>query len=328
MPTIPSRYIARRAIYAAITFLVVLVLNFLLPRLLPGSPADILAAGSRLGALKAAELTKEFGLGQPLSVQFVKYLQQLIQLPPNFGISYQYQQPVLTVVMRYLPWTIFLIGTATIITAVVGLFIGLLSAYRHGKRFDIGNLTVSMILWTVPYFWLALILLWIFGVDLHWLPFGSSVSFNAPNENFWQYAEDVLSHSILPVASIVIATYAQYMLIMRSTTLDVIREDFITVTRAKGLTTNRIIFRHVAKNAFLPMITMIALNLGYVVSGAILVEIVFAYPGIGYTIYQAVINHDYPLIQGAFFILAAAVISANFIADVLLSVIDPRIRYR
>jgi peptide/nickel transport system permease protein len=171
-------------------------------------------------------------------------------------------------------------------------------------------------------------MLWIFGVDLGWAPFSSNVSFNAPNENFLQYTEDVLAHAALPIISIVITTYAQYMLIMRSTTIDVIREDFITVVKAKGLSNNGILFRHVAKNAFLPMITMIALNLGYVVSGAILVEIVFSYPGVGLLIFQAVSNHDYPLIQGAFFILAVAVISANFIADVSLSVADPRIRYR
>jgi len=138
----------------------------------------------------------------------------------------------------------------------------------------------------------------------------------------------VLSHAALPIISIVITTYAQYMLIMRSTTLSVIKEDFITVAKAKGLTTNRILFRHIAKNAMLPMITMIALNLGYVVSGAILVEIVFTYPGVGLLIFNAVSTHDYPLIQGTFFILAAAVISVNFLADILLAVIDPRIRYR
>jgi peptide/nickel transport system permease protein len=150
LPSIPTRYIARRAVYAVITLLVVIVLNFFLPRLLPGSPADILASGSRLGALKAAQLTKQFGLDQPIQVQFVKYLSGLFQLPPNFGYSYEYQQPVYNVVMLRLPWTIFLIGTATAITAVVGLLIGLLSAYRHGKKFDIANITVSMVLWTVP----------------------------------------------------------------------------------------------------------------------------------------------------------------------------------
>ncbi|MGO9645626.1 MAG: ABC transporter permease [Candidatus Bathyarchaeia archaeon] len=323
-----STYIARRAIYALITFFLVIVLNFFLPRLLPGSPADILAAGSRLGALKAAQLTKQFALDQPIQVQFIKYLQGILQFPPNFGYSYEYQQPVYNVVMTKLPWTIFLIGSATVITAVVGLIIGLICAYRHGTKLDMVNITVSMILWTVPYFWLALILLWIFGVDLGWVPFVGNLNVTSFNETFLQFVQDILSHSVLPIVSIVITTYAQYTLVMRSTTLDVIREDFITVARAKGLSTNQIVFRHIAKNALLPMITMIALNLGYVVSGAILVEIVFSYPGVGYLVYQAVTNHDYPLIQGTFFILALAVISANFFADVLLAVVDPRIRYR
>jgi peptide/nickel transport system permease protein len=323
-----STYLLRRTIYAGITFLAVIMLNFFLPRLLPGSPADILAAGSRLGALKAAQLTKQFALDQPIQVQFVKYLEGIFQLPPNFGYSYQYQQPVYNVVMTKLPWTIFLIGTATIITAIVGLFIGLVCAYRRGTRLDVANITISMILWTVPYFWLALIMLWIFGVDLKLVPFVGNLSVTASNESLTQYIADVLSHSVLPIVSVVITTYAQYTLIMRSTTIEVIREDFITVAKAKGLSTNQIVFRHVAKNALLPMITMIALNLGYVVSGAILVEIVFSYPGVGYLIYQAVTNHDYPLIQGTFFILALAVIAANFLADALLAAIDPRIRYR
>lgn len=326
LSSLPTRYIIRRAIYALIALGVIIVINFFLPRLLPGSPADILASGSRLGALKAAELTQEFGLNQPIQVQFLKYLEGLFQL--NFGDSYEYQQPVYNVVMSRLPWTVFLIGTATVITAIIGLVIGLVSAYHHGKKLDLSNITVSMILWTVPYFWIAMIMLWFFGVDLGWFPMTNNLSFNAATEGALQYFLDVMSHAALPIISIVITTYAQYMLIMRSTTLDVIREDFVTVARAKGLTTNRILFRHVAKNAILPMITMIALNLGYVVSGAILVEIVFTYPGVGLLIFQAVETHDYPLIQGTFFILALAVISVNFLADILLAVVDPRIRYR
>ncbi|HKW04286.1 MAG TPA: ABC transporter permease [Nitrososphaerales archaeon] len=326
LSSLPTRYIVRRAIYALIALGVIIVINFFLPRLLPGSPADILASGSRLGALKAAELTQEFGLNQPIQVQFLKYLEGLFQL--NFGDSYEYQQPVYNVVMSRLPWTIFLIGTATVITAIIGLVIGLVSAYHHGKKLDLSNITVSMILWTVPYFWIAMIMLWFFGVDLGWFPMTNNLSFNAATEDAFKYFLDVISHAALPIISIVITTYAQYMLIMRSTTLDVIREDFVTVARAKGLTTNRILFRHVAKNAILPMITMIALNLGYVVSGAILVEIVFTYPGVGLLIFQAVETHDYPLIQGTFFILALAVISVNFLADILLAVVDPRIRYR
>jgi peptide/nickel transport system permease protein len=326
LPAIPTRYILRRAIYSLIALAVIVVLNFFLPRLLPGSPADILASGSRLGALKAHQLTVEFGLDQPLSVQFLKYLEGLFTL--NFGISYEYQSPVYNVVMSRLPWTIFLIGTATVITAIVGLLIGLVSAYQHGKKIDLANITISMILWTVPYFWIAMIMLWFFGVDLGWFPMASNLSFNASSLGPFQYFADVMSHAALPIISIVVTTYAQYMLIMRSTTLEVIREDFITVTKAKGLRARQIIFKHIAKNALLPMITMIALNLGYVVSGAILVEIVFSYPGVGLLIFNAVEAHDYPLIQGTFFILALAVISVNFLADVLLSIVDPRIRYR
>jgi peptide/nickel transport system permease protein len=327
-PSLPTRYIARRVVYALVTLAAIIVLNFVLPRLIPGNPADILASGSRLGALKAAQLTKEFGLDQPVQVQFLKYLEGIFQLPPNFGISYEYQQPVFSVVMSRLPWTVFLIGTATVITAAVGLFIGLVSAYMHGKKFDFVNITVSMILWTVPYFWLALIMQWVFSIDLGWAPFSNNLSFAAATEGFLAYTKDALSHAALPIISIVITTYAQYMLIMRSTTLEVIREDFITVTKAKGLPTNKIVFSHVARNSLLPMITMIALNLGYVVSGAILVEIVFSYPGVGYLIYQAVTTHDYPLIQGTFFILAVAVITANLVADIILSIVDPRIRYK
>jgi peptide/nickel transport system permease protein len=316
----------RRALYSLIALLVIIVLNFFLPRLLPGSPADILASGSRLGALKAHELTVEFGLNQPLSVQFLKYLEGIAEL--NFGISYEYQAPVYNVVMSRLPWTVFLIGTATVITAVIGLLIGLISAYQHGKKIDLANITVSMVLWTVPYFWVALIMLWVFGVDFGWFPTAGNVSFSASLEGPFQYFADVMSHAALPIISIVVTTYAQYMLIMRSTTLEVIREDFITVVKAKGIRTRQVLFKHVAKNAILPMITMIALNLGYVVSGAILVEIVFSYPGVGLLIFNAVESHDYPLVQGIFFILAVAVISVNFLADVLLSIVDPRIRYR
>jgi len=298
---------------------------------MPGSPITyfanphIITSPSALEALKA-----RFGLDKPVWVQFTLYLQNLFSWPPNFGLSYLfYPTPVFTVIMEYLPWTLFLVGVSTIITAIIGILIGVVTGSRPGSKLDTSVISVSMILWTMPFFWLGIILLWIFGLSFHMFPIAGAASrgFSMQNPLSISDIPDVLWHAFLPMMTLVIAAYAGYSLIMRNTMENELSQDYILMARAKGLSERAILLGHAARNAMLPMITLIGLNVGYVVSGALLVEIVFAYPGVGYLTYRAVLAHDFPLLQGLFFIVSVAVVAANYLADLTYALFDPRIKY-
>jgi peptide/nickel transport system permease protein len=328
---ISARYAFRRTFYALITLFAVVCINFAIPRIMPGSPLFYFANPHMITSHVAMEALKQrFGLDKPVWVQFTLYLQNLFSWPPNFGVSYLfYPTPVFTVIMQYLPWTLFLVGVATIITAILGILIGIVTGSRPGSRVDTSVISVSMILWTMPFFWLGIILLLIFGLSLHLFPIAGAASrgFSASNPLGLSDLPDVLWHAFLPMMTLVIAAYAGYSLIMRNTMVNELSQDYILMARAKGLAERTILLRHAARNAMLPIITLIGLNLGYVVSGALLVEIVFAYPGVGYLTYRAVLAHDFPLLQGLFFILSLAVVAANYLADLAYALFDPRIKY-
>jgi len=298
---------------------------------MPGSPLYYFANPHIIASPAAVHALKQrFGLDQPVWVQFTLYLTNLFQWPPNFGVSYLfYPTPVFDVIMQYLWWTLFLVGVATIITAIMGILVGVLAGSRPGSKMDTISVSVSMVLWTMPFFWLGIILLWIFAISLHWFPVSGAASGGITASNPLEIHDlgDVLWHAFLPMITLIIASYAGYSLIMRNTMVGELSQDYILLARAKGLRKNAILFGHAARNAMLPMITLIGLNLGYVVSGAILVEIVFAYPGVGFLTYRAVLAHDFPLLQGLFFIVSVTVVAANYIADLAYAFLDPRIKY-
>jgi peptide/nickel transport system permease protein len=298
---------------------------------MPGNPIIYFANPHIITSPTAVEALKQrFGLDKPVWVQFALYLQNLFSWPPNFGVSYLfYPTPVFTVILEYLPWTLFLVGVSTIITAVIGILVGVVSGSRPGSKLDTSTISVSMVLWTMPFFWLGIILLWIFGLSFHLFPIAGAASrgFSAESPLGIGDLPDVLWHGFLPMATLVIAAYAGYSLIMRNTMVNELSQDYILMARAKGLSERAVLFGHAARNAMLPMITLIGLNLGYVVSGALLVEIVFAYPGVGYLTYRAVLAHDFPLLQGLFFIVSLAVVAANYLADLAYALFDPRIKY-
>lgn len=328
---ISARYVLRRTFYALITLFAVVCINFAIPRVMPGNPITYFANPHIITSPIAVEALKQrFGLDKPVWVQFTLYLQNLFSWPPNFGVSYLfYPTPVFTVVMQYLPWTLFLVGVSTIITAIIGILVGIVTGSRPGSKVDTTVISVSMILWTMPFFWLGIILLWIFGLTFHMFPIAGAASrgFSAQNPLGLSDLLDVLWHAFLPMMTLVIAAYAGYSLIMRNTMVNELSQDYILMARAKGLSERAILFGHAARNAMLPMITLIGLNLGYVVSGALLVEIVFAYPGVGYLTYRAVLAHDFPLLQGLFFMVSLAVVAANYLADLAYALFDPRIKY-
>jgi len=328
---ISGRYILRRSIYAIITLFAVMCINFAIPRLMPGNPIlyfanpHIITSPAALQALKV-----RFGLDKSEWVQFTLYFGNLLSWPPNFGVSYLfYPTPVFTVVMQYLPWTLFLVGVSTLITALIGILVGIWTGSKPGSKVDTFVISLSMVLWTMPFFWLGIILLWVFGLWAHLFPIAGAATrgFSAQSPLTFGDMPDVLWHAFLPMMTLIIAAYAGYSLIMRNTMVNELSQDYILMARAKGLKERTVLLRHAARNAMLPMITLIGLNLGYVVSGALLVEIVFAYPGIGYLTYRAVLAHDFPLLQGLFFIVSLTVVFANYIADLAYAFFDPRIKY-
>jgi len=320
-------YLIRRSFYAFVTFLIVLVLNFIIPRIMPGSPVQYFANPKILPSIESHLLTQRFGLDKPVWDQFALYITGVFQWPPNLGVSYTYYPaPVWSVILNYLPWTLLLVGSATVVTAVVGILVGIWIGSKQGTKTDTVVTSVSLFFWTMPFFWLGAILLWFFSIYLHVFPAGGAASTNLSGEPILNQVADIAEHAFLPALTLTLAAFAGYSLIMRNTIVEELGQDYVTVATAKGLSHRAVLFRHAARNALLPMITLIGLNLGYVVSGALLVEVVFSYPGVGWLTYQAVLSHDYPLLQGLFLVLSVAVIIANLLADVVYSLVDPRIK--
>lgn len=302
-----------------------LALNFTLPRLMPGSPIQLLA-GEDVGVLSQAEreeIMARHGLDQPLWRQFAIYLQQLSA--GDLGYSYRQRRPVAEIVWARLPWTLLLTGSALLLSAAVGVICGTLAAWRRGRFSDLGTLSLFIFLDSMPSFWLGMILVAVFGSSLRWFPvFGARSPF--AGYTGWAAVVDVLHHLALPLATLTLVTIASLFLTMRYSTLEVLGEQYISVARAKGLPERRIIFRHLLRNALLPMITMFMLNLGFVVSGATVVETVFAWPGLGRLMFEAVLQRDYPLLQATFMMVTVCVIAANLAADLLYPLVDPRVR--
>jgi peptide/nickel transport system permease protein len=320
-------YLIHRALYAFVTFLIVLLINFIIPRLMPGSPVQYFANPHILPSIESQLLTHRFGLDKPVLDQFLLYVAGVFKWPPDLGISYTfYPAPVWSIVVTYLPWTLLLVGTATVVTATIGILVGIWIGSKQGTRTDTVVTSVSLFFWTMPFFWLGAILLWFFSIYLHIFPAGGAESTDLSTMPILGQAADIASHAFLPGLTLTLAAFAGYSLIMRNTVVEELGQDYVTIATAKGLSHRAVLFRHAARNALLPMITLIGLNLGYVVSGALLVEVVFSYPGVGWLTYQAVLSHDYPLLQGLFLVLSVAVIIANFLADVVYSFADPRIK--
>jgi peptide/nickel transport system permease protein len=324
------RYVARRLGFYASAAWIAITLNFLIPRLMPGDPASALIAQMQqkqaLSGDQVASIYRLFGTpGAPLWDQYVTYLGQVAHF--DFGISVAYYPtPVWEVIRTGLPWTIGLVGLTAILSFLIGTAAGVVSGSRVGSRFDSVVTPASMFLGSLPYFWVALLLVMAFGVQLGWLPIGGGYdgdlvpSFNGP------FLASVVSHGILPALTMVISSLGGWLVGMRNMMVTTVSEDYVLLARAKGLSKGRVMFQYAARNAVLPSVAGFALTIGTVVSGQLLVEIVFAYPGVGYLLYQAVSSVDYPLMQALFLNVSLSVLAANFIADSVYGLIDPRAR--
>lgn len=301
---------------------------FLIPRLIAVNPIDILAASQQLPPSVVESLTLQFGLNKPLYIQYLLYLQNIVfSFPPKLGYSYVYYPiTVWSLISITLPWTLFLVGSSVAISSLIGVLVGLYAGVKKGRLADKLITYFSISVESLPYFWIAIVLQMVIAVSLRLLPVGGAISITDTSKPLSiAYISDVGYHALLPMITIVAATSPVYAILMRNNVADIMNEDFMTVAEIMGLKKHRI-RSYAMRNAILPLISIIAINFGYVVGGALLVEIVFDYPGVGTLLYNSILGHDYPVIQGIFYILAVTMIAANFIADIIYSYMDPRVR--
>ena len=304
---------------------VAVTLNFLLPRLMPGNPL-VLIAGVDVGLLSAdqrAEIMARVGLDAPLWKQYLRYWGDIFT--GDFGYSFRSSRPIVDMIWDRLPWTLLITGLSFVVSAVVGVVLGAISAWRRGTKIDLGMLSGMISIESLPSFWLGMVLVSIFAVQWGLLPSSGAVT-SASDLVGWAHTWDIVRHAILPAATLsILATPGVYMT-MRYSMLETLREDYIRTARAKGASERRVLFGHVARNAMAPVVTVLALRLGFAFGGTVIVETVFSYPGLGRLVFDAVSGRDYPVMQAAFLVFTAAVLAANLLADLLYPLIDPRTR--
>jgi len=318
-------YLFRKIVFGLITLCIVVTIDFFLFRVLPGDPVRaVIGRNVRISKENQQALREQFGLDKPIFPdQFFDTLGQWVH--GNLGISWSLRRPVGEVLISKLGSTLLLISLGQIFSIVLGIALGLFAGWKRKKAVDVGALTFSLIAWATPTFWLGIILLAV-GSSLFGLPTGGSVDPANVNKTFFENLPDIARHLILPTLTFTIVYLGEYMLIMRSSVLEVLGEDYILTAKAKGMSNWQVMRKHALKNAMLPIVTLIALNLGFTVSGAIYVETVFSYDGLGKLFQDALAKQDFPLLQGAFLLLAVSVIIANMLADILYTYLDPRVR--
>jgi peptide/nickel transport system permease protein len=324
------RFVLRRIGFFVVTLWVALTLNFALPRLMPGNPAQVAIANHRgvipPGALKALEA--QFGLDnhQNIILQYFGYLADVVTGKWGVSLTTQPGNSVAHVVLGALPWTVGLVGVTTVLAFILGTGIGIVSAWRRGGRLDSILPPLFVIITVVPYFFLGLVLILVFGVKLHWLPYFFTYNYTLTPGFTWTFIGNVLEHAILPGFTLLITTIGTWILTMRNNMITTLAEDYVRMARAKGLPGWRIMLDYTARNAILPNLTGFAMSLGFVVGGAILIEEVFNYQGLGWLLLQAVNNDDYPLEQALFLLITVAVLVAILLSDIATAVLDPRTR--
>lgn len=323
-----GRYLATKIGGGVVSLVLVVVLGFFLFRVLPGDPVRQLTGERVLTQEQIEALREKYGLDDSRWTQFVKYVTDLFQ--GDFGQSYKYPgETVGSLILDRLWPTILLVGTAAILSMVLGIWQGTRAAWRHGSTSDRVSTGVALTLWSVPTFWLGLLLLMAFGGGVgpfpSIFPTGLMESPTAA-DGFLNHVVDVAHHMVLPCITLVAVVYAQYLLVMRSSLLDEMGNDYLITARAKGLRDDLVRRRHAVPNALLPTVTLIFLQLGFVVSGAVTVEVVYSWPGLGSLLVDAIDSNDLPLMQGTFLVFSASVIVMNVLADIVYRFLDPRVR--
>lgn len=306
--------------------LVIATFNFVLVHAAPGDPAQVIAGQSGAADAKLlAQLRAEYGLDKPYPVQLATYLKRIVTL--DLGYSYRQQRPVSSLMVERLPATLLLTGTAFLIALVIGVALGTLAGVRAGKWPDTLLTIISLLLYAMPVFWLGLMLVLLFSVQLNWLPAFGYVTIDVAMTPF-ERVGDIAWHLTLPAISLAAVYLAIYARLMRSSVIEVMQQDFIKTARAKGLGRGRIIARHILRNAILPVVTVAGMQAGALVGGAVVIETVFAWPGLGRLTYDAVLQRDYPVMLGIFLMMSVIVILINLVTDAIYRVIDPRVSSR
>ncbi|MCA6108499.1 ABC transporter permease [Bradyrhizobium cenepequi] len=318
--------IASGAVKIIGVILVIATFNFILVHAAPGDPAQVIAGQS--GAADETllrQVRSAYGLDQPYLVQLASSLKKTLTL--DLGYSYRQQRTVLSLLLERLPATLLLTGTAFILSLVLGTALGTIAGTRAGKWSDTFFTIVSLLLYALPVFWLGLMLVLLFSVQLNWLPPFGYVTVGVEMTT-WQRIADIAWHMVLPTLSLAAVYLAIYARLMRSSIIEVKQQDFIKTARAKGVTESRIVMHHLLRNAILPVITVAGMQAGGVVGGAVVVETVFAWPGLGRLIYDAVLQRDYPVMQGIFLVMSVVVIGLNLLTEAVYRMVDPRISVR
>jgi len=315
-------YLVRKVIGLVLTTFLVLTFNFYLFRILPGNPLRLLFRGVSLSPEAMARLNAQFGLDQPLWVQYVDYLRNTFT--GNLGLSFAVREPVMALMLPAITNTALLLTVANVISIAAGILIGVLAAWRRGSRFDVSASATTLVLYSMPTFWLGLVLLFV-GVIYFRFPVAGVTSVGGVSGILGQL-QDLASHMFLPVLTLALGLTGQYVLVIKGALLDVFTEDFMITAKAKGISNVKLLKDHAFRNAVLPIVTLAALNIGLSIGGAVQTETVFSWPGMGLLIYQSILSRDYPVLQGAFLVVTLAVILANFAADMLYPLLDPRVR--
>jgi peptide/nickel transport system permease protein len=313
-------YVLKRVAFAIVTIFVAVTINFVLFRLAPGSAVTNLSRVPHATQQLRHALEVQFGLDKSKWQQYVIYLKQLAH--GNLGVSYENQQPVSTNLRVKLINTLPMVALGTVFSIIFGTFTGVIAAWRRGTKTEGLTVTSALAFYSMPTQWLGLMLIILFAGTL---PTGGMTNEFLLDPGFWTHLKDLASHIFLPALTLGLVLYGEYTLIVRSAMLETLSEDYVLTARAKGLKPRTIVRRHALRNAMLPITTLVALSLGYIVAGAILVETVFSWPGIGRAVYDAVLERDYPMLQGAFLVLTVAVVFFNLVADLLYFKLDPRI---
>jgi len=342
-------FIIKRIINSLLLLVFVLVLNFIIFQLMPGNPIEMFAGAQRLkNKEQVEEVLKLWGFRDPIQVRFARYMYNMLTF--QFGISFVSQQYVISEVGDRLTNTLILLGTEGILSLIIGITLGVIAAKKRGSLFDNASVIVSLTTYSLPSFWMGMILILIFAYKLGWFPMagafprdwattyitsgglpprivlGTIMGTTIALPSLLEISGRLL-HLFLPVVTLTLFSYGGYLLLTRATMLETLTEDYVITARAKGLKERTVLFKHALKNASLPLITSAALSFGFILSGAIITEQVFSYPGLGMWTWRAISQNDFPVLQAIFYLIGICVIVANFIADVLYGVVDPRIKY-
>jgi peptide/nickel transport system permease protein len=313
----------RKLLHATFTVAGVLVINFFLFRVMPGDPASMLVRNPHMNEESLARVTRMFGLDRPVHEQFLLYVQDLAR--GRLGMSFIFKKPVIQIIGERVIATLLLTVVAEALAIAIGVLVGIVSAWKRGTVVDVGGLSFTLISYSMPTFWLGILMVALFAGALGLFPVSGMVSPALVFADGWRRALDVAGHLFLPAVTLALVLAGEYALIMRNSMIEVLTEDYITTARAVGNPERDVLKKHALPNALIPMSTVIAMSLGFTITGALQVETVFSWPGLGRLMYDALKGRDYPLLQGIFLITSVAVVGANFVADLLYRYIDPRV---